>query len=170
MIRPATIVALLVSVSMAFSPSVLKGNDLASGAIKDQIVGSWTVVSITTHIGTRTLSSPTTSHVKDVEPYGSNPKGVLIFQPSGRFASTLVTSEVSKSVSEDSNLAELERSFGTYSIHPSRSMVILTFEASGSPKERYVEITSVTASELKFVTVPPPGGGTYSSLVYRRAE
>jgi hypothetical protein len=111
-----------------------------------------------------------TTQIKDVEPYGSNPKGVLIFAPSGRFTSTLMNSDASKSVSEDSNLAELEHSFGTYSLHPSRSMVILSFESSSSPKERYVEIKSVTARQLKFETVPPPGGAIYSSLVYRRVE
>ena len=168
--KRANILALLACTCMAFSPSVAGANDLTRDTIKNRILGRWTVVAITTHVGARTTSSPVTVHVKDVEPYGSNPKGVLVFEPNGRFTSTLSSSEAAKSAPDDSNLAALERVSGTYSLHPSRPMVILASGASDSAKERYVEITSLTASGLAFRIVPPPGGTTYSSLSYRRAE
>ena len=142
------------------------------GTIETEIIGKWTVTSVITHVGTRSLSSPITIHVEDVEPYGSGPKGSLTFEQGPRFTSTIINSEVITPTSpRDPNLTDLESATGSYSVHPSRSrMIILQIDSSSGAWERYIEITSITASELKLNTVSAPGGTTYSTLVYRRGD
>jgi hypothetical protein len=173
-ISRASLVVVLTCASAAFWPSLLRAEDALRGTIKDQLVGSWIIVSITTHVGTKSFSReqpmPTIT-VTDVQPYGSNPKGKLVFERNGRFASTVMNSDGSKSVSNDPNSpAEFEASSGTYSTHPSRPKTVIFDIEATSHRERYVEITILTAKELEFTTIPPPGGATYSSFVYRRAE
>jgi hypothetical protein len=50
--------------------------------------------------------------------------------------------------------------------------VVFDFEPRGQRKfdEQYVEIETLSVKELEFSTMAPPGGGWYSSFVYRRAE
>jgi hypothetical protein len=146
--------------------------------IKDQLVGNWTLVSVTTHVGRVSLSpdnsGPTAVMTKEFQPYGPTPKGKLLFEPDGRFVSTVANSEGSRSVSNDPDApAAFEASSGTYAIHPSRpKTLILEIEPSGDRKfyPQYIAIKTVTPTELEFSTMAPPGGVTHSSFVYRRTE
>jgi hypothetical protein len=160
-----------------FWPSLLGAEDAQRGSIKDQLVATWVLVSVTTQVGTKSFSQgqpmPTIT-VKNIQPYGPNPKGRLIFEQNRRFASTVVNSDGSKSASNDPDApVEFEASSGTYSIHPSRpKTVIFDIDASSHRKsyERYVEISTLSAKELEFSTMAPPGGVTYSSFVYQKGE
>jgi Lipocalin-like domain len=176
LIGRASLLVVLACAPAIFWSSLLCAQDRQMGTINDQLVGNWMLVSITTHVGTKSFSQgqpmPTVT-VKDVQPYGANPKGKLIFEQNGRFASTIVNSDRSRSASNDPNApAEFEASSGTYSIHPSRpKTVIFEIEPSSDRKSyAYVEISTLTAKELEFRTMAPPGGVTESSIVYRRAE
>ena len=173
--RPHRLIGHTLFVVLACWPSLLRAQTTLSDPIKDQLVGSWILVSVTTHVGTKVFSQGhpmPTINVKDVQPYGPNPKGTLTLERNGRFASTILYFDASKSPAADSERPkEFEASSGTYSMHPSQSkIIILSFEASGSRSERYVHIKTLTANELQFSTLSPPGGATFSSLFYRRAQ
>jgi hypothetical protein len=173
----ASLLVVLACGSAALWSSPARAEDTHMDTIKDQLVGSWLLVSVTTHVGTKSLSPgqpmPRVT-VKDVQPYGSNPKGRLILERSGRFASTVMNSDGSRSASSDRDApAEFEASSGTYSMHPSRpKTVMFEIEPSSDRKssELYIEIGTMTAKALEFNTMAWPGGVTYSSFVYRRAE
>jgi hypothetical protein len=71
-----------------------------------------------------------------------------------------------------STRGEFEQASGSYEIHPSRpKTVMFQMQASRRGKSSaYVEINTLTVKELGFRTIPWPGGSTFSSFVYRRAE
>jgi Lipocalin-like domain len=169
----APLLKALVCALVGFSFSPLRAQDASMDTIKDQLVGNWTLVSVTTHVGTRSSSPgqsvPTPVMIRDVQPYGSNPKGRLVFGRNGRFASTVTNSNGSNPAAKDPDApVEFEASSGTYSMHPSRpKTVIFDIEPRG---QRYVEIKTLTANALEFSTMAWPGGVTHSSFVYRRAE
>src|ERR1700687_577824 len=111
----------LACAAAAFWPSSMHAQDTQLGTIEEQLVGSWMLVSITTHVGAMRLHPMPTDTVNDTQPYGPNPKGKLAFERNGRFASTVVNSDRSKPASSDPEApAEFEASSGTYSMHPSR--------------------------------------------------
>jgi hypothetical protein len=60
-------------------------------------------------------------------------------------------------------------------MHPNRwkpATLIFTFDAHDPrlDSELDIEISKLTEKDLEFDTSVPPGGGWYSSFVYRRAE
>jgi hypothetical protein len=164
--------------AVAFWSSPLHAQAAQMDTIKDQLVGDWTLVSVTTHVGRISLSQeslgPTTLMTKDFQPYGPSPTGKLLFGQDGRFVSTVANSDGSKPASHDPDApAAFEASSGTYAIHPSRpKTLILEIEPSGDRKfyPQYIAIKTVTPTELEFSTMAPPGGVTHSSFVYRRTE
>src|SRR5262245_30350443 len=79
----------------AFWPPLLHAQDTEEGMIKE-LAGSWTLASVTTHVGAMSVHPMPPETVKDIQPYGSNPKGRLIFERNGRFASTVMNSDGSK--------------------------------------------------------------------------
>jgi hypothetical protein len=141
-------------------------------SLKEQLTGAWTVVSI----------DNVTPDGKKQQPFGVNPKGILIFDASGHFSQMQVpanrakfksanrldaTPEESKVVSHDS-LAQ----FGTWSVNEPDKTIILHIEGYLIPNQEGTEskrsITSITADELK-TTNPGPATGGKTESVYRRA-
>ena len=149
-----------------------------AATIKDQLVGSWLLVSVTSYFEDQTDSpsqnGPLTTVAVGKQPYGPTPKGRLTFEPGQRFTSAVVTSDGRKPASADDGApVNFEGSSGKYEMHPSRpKTVILELDsADGSEAlEEFIEIKLLTAKELAFDTSASPGGGWFSSFVYRRAE
>ena len=161
------------SVITALGLTLLPGSALAQKSLKEQVTGAWTLVSIETEMpdGKKQMG------------FGPNPKGILIFDATGRYAQaqmragrakfksadrTAVTAEEAKAAMNDS-LAQ----FGSWSVDESTKTINLRIESSLIPNAdgtegKRINVT-VTGDELKFSNPGPAGGGRNDS-VYRRAK
>jgi hypothetical protein len=146
---------------------------VAAQSIKDQIVGAWTFVS-----------------ALDVHPdgkkddrWGANPKGVFIFDKSGRYAQFIARSDLPKvaggrpdkgtPAENNAILSGLVASFGTYTVNEAEKTVTTKVEGGSYPNLIGVEqkraISSLTADELKY-TNPTTSTGTKAETVWKRAK
>jgi hypothetical protein len=132
-------------------------------SLKDQLVGSWTLVS--------------------AEPYGTNPKGSYMFDANGRFSAVLMRNDLPKYTANSrtqGTSAEYKGTvdgsiayFGTYSV--SGTDLDLHIEGStfanwtGTVQKR--TNVSVAGDELKY-NVPAPSDGrvTTAPTVWKRAK
>jgi Lipocalin-like domain len=141
--------------------------------IKEQIVGAWLLVSaIDIHADGRTVNR-----------WGDNPKGVFIFDPSGRYAQFLARADLpkiaggapDKATAEEGKaiLAGLVASFGTYTVDEANKTVLTRVEGGAYPNliglEQKRLISSLTADELKY-TNPVTSFGLKAESVWRRAK
>jgi len=120
------ITSALIFVGVAFAA----GNAVAANTLKDQIIGTWQMVSNIT-------TSPDGSKT---ETWGSNPKGMIIFERNGRMASVTTRSGIAKFASNnrgtgtaDENKAVVQGSiayFGTYSVNEADKSV--TYQIDGA--------------------------------------
>jgi hypothetical protein len=142
-------------------------------SLKDQLVGTWTVVS-------------TINVQKDgtkVDQFGANPKGSITFDGNGHYTLIIVRSDLPKFAanradegSADENKAVLKgliAHFGTYSINEADKTLTTRVEGGSFPNlagmEQRRTITSLTAEELKY-TNPATAFGTSAEVVWRRAK
>ena len=134
------------------------------GPIRDGILGAWTLVSV--------------ESVRDdgtkAEPFGANPKGIIIFSPDGHFSLFQSRADVSKLAANDRTKATPEEAmaviaatiayYGTYSVSEAEKVMSVRLEAStfanlvGSEQKRI--ITSFTNDELRFTNPRTPSGVT----------
>jgi hypothetical protein len=142
-------------------------------SIKDQIVGTWTFVS-----------------ALDIYPdgrkndrWGTNPKGVFMFDANGRFAQFITRSDLPKIAAgaADKGSAEeykaivsgLVASFGTYTVNETEKMIITRVEGGAYPNLIGVDqkrvILSLTADEFKY-TNPATSTGTRAEATWKRAK
>jgi len=136
---------------------------------KRQLVGSWTLVSITP-------SSPT------AQVYGPN-DGVVTFEADGRFVQALATADLPKYASNnrDSGTPEENKAiihgslsfFGTYSLDEADGTLTLHVERGSFPNWNGTDqkrmITSLTANELKWHNPGASAGGT-TETVWKRGK
>ena len=140
-------------------------------SLKEQLVGTWTVVSATTKLADGSLQ------------WGSNPKGLLIFTDNGRYSSHIMRPDRPKFASNkrlqgtpDENKATVHgtiSSFGTYSVNEANKTYTIRFEGSSYPNLEGTESTrpfTITGDELRVTNPAPTAGGPPSQLVYKRAK
>ena len=142
--------------------------------LKEQLVGTWTLVSAgtTAQDGTNTAL------------FGANPKGILMFDAGGRFTQVQVRSDRPKFKSNNrlEGTAEENKAtiaggvgqFGTWSANETDKTFIMHMEGNVSfPNEEGTDqkrnVISLTASELKYL-IPTAGSGGRVELVYSRAK
>jgi len=141
-------------------------------SLKDQLVGSWTSVAIVTDTGGN-----------KVEPFGPNPRGLLILDSGGRYVVVNLRPNLPKFASNnrmtgtpDENKAIVTGSlahFGTYTVNEADKTLIFRIEGSTYPSWDGTEqkrVFTLTGDELKY-TVPTVtiGAGT-STVVWKRAK
>ena len=139
--------------------------------LKEQLVGTWTVVSSTTKLPD---GSPA---------WGANPKGLVIFTDNGRYSSHILRPDRPKFASKkrmqgtpDENKAAVHgaiASFGTYSVNEANKTYTIRFEGSSYPNLEGTESTrafTITGDELKVTNPAPTAGGPPSKAVYKRAK
>ncbi len=141
--------------------------------IKDLLPGAWDFVSVTAHRDDGNVS----------EPFGKNPKGIIIFTGDGHFSLFQSRTEVPRIASNDRAKATAEEAagivasaiayYGTYDINEADRTLLVRLKAStfanladGNAQKRI--ITSLTADELKFTNPRTPAGVTLHT-VWRRA-
>lgn len=150
---------ILKAIVTATSVLVLTLGVVAAQSPKD-IIGSWTLVS--------------------ADAFGSSPKGTLMFDASGHFASILVRADLPKYASNSRTQATPAESkatvdgtlafFGTYSV--SGTDLNLHIEGSTFPNWNEVDQKrtnlAVTGDELKYTQPTPSGGGGPAVVIWKR--
>ena len=142
-------------------------------SIKDQIAGTWTFVS-----------------ALDIYPdgrkddrWGSNPKGVFIFDGHGRYAQFITRSDLpkikagtaDKGTPEENKaiLLGLVASFGTYTVNEGEKLLITHVEGGAFPNliggDQKRVILSLTGDELKY-TNPATSTGTRAEATWKRSK
>jgi hypothetical protein len=137
----------------------------------EQLIGHWTLVSVKNE-----------QDGKTTEPFGPNPKGLFIFDRSGRYAILIFRSDLPKFSSNnldngtpDENKAVVTGSlahFGTYSVNEKEGSYTLRPEAGTFPNWVGIDQKrsfSVSKDELKITNPGAAKGGT-STLILKRAR
>jgi Lipocalin-like domain len=154
---------------------VLSGVALAQEkSAKDQIVGAWTLASVTSEM----------DDGKKGEPFGPSPKGMIIFSSDGHFSLFQSRAEIPKIAANDRAKATPEEAqsivassiayYGTYSIDESTRVMVVNLAAStyanvgAIPNQKRI-ITLLTADELKFDNPRTPNGMTLRTAWKRAA-
>jgi len=141
-------------------------------SLKDQLVGAWTLVS----------SETTAQNGSKERFYGPNPKGVLILDASGRYASVQGRPDRAKAKSPSRFAITTEElgtaarafaaNFGTWSVNEADKSLTRRFEGALVPNNEGSEqksIVSLTGDELKLTTVSPVTNDR-NEIAYRRAR
>ncbi len=151
--------AFVASVGLVFW---LNGALAQQASLKDQLVGTWMLAT--------------------ADAFGPNPRGTLIFDPSGHFSAVLMRASVPKIASNnrlqgtpDEYKAIVDGTltfFGTYAV--SGTDLNLRIEGSSFPNwdEASQKRTNVSVSgdELRYTQPDPSGGGGATVVVWKRAK
>jgi hypothetical protein len=139
-------------------------------SLKDQLVGTWTLVSL--EVAT---ANSTKRRI-------ANPKGILMFDAGGRFASFTANGDRPKYRSATNPTTEeiaanvrdyVAGNFGTWSVNEADKILTRRFESSLNPNNEGGEgktSVSLSGDELKLTTMVPFASGTRTESVYRRAR
>jgi Lipocalin-like domain len=142
-------------------------------SIKDQLVGTWTLVS----------AAQTTKEGVKSDRWGPNPRGRVIFEADGRYSFMIFRSDVPKFASNNLNQSTAEESkaavqgmtanYGTWSVDEATKTITTNIEAASFPNlvggtQKRI-ISSLTADELKY-TNPASQIGTVDDVVWKRAK
>ena len=162
---------LSISAKTVLGLAVLPGSAVAQQkTLKEQLGGTWTLVSYdATHNGTKE------------QPFGANPKGILIFEAGGRYAIFFERPDRPKYKNPIQPTTEelvttqqgFGGNFGTWSVSEADKTVTRRFEGSPNPNNEGMDLTlSVTLAgdELKLTGVDSPSTGGTQVLVFRRAR
>ena len=139
---------------------------------KEQLVGSWILVSLTAGDG-----------AKQSMPYGPNPKGTMMVDANGRFSITVVRSDLPRFASDnrmtgtpEENMAIVQGCiayFGTYSIDEATHVITVNVEGSTFPNfdgGTQTRILSFNRDEMTYLNPTPSMGGGTAKVTYRRAR
>ena len=159
--------------AVAFSFALL---GVASGqqTAKEQIIGAWMLVSVTS----------ATDDGKEGEPFGPSPKGVIVFSNDGHFSLFQSRAEIPKIAANDRAKATPEEAqaivassiayYGTYTIDEGTKVMSVNLAAStyanvaAIPNQKRT-ITLLTLDELKFDNPRTPNGMTLRTT-WKRAR
>jgi hypothetical protein len=141
---------------------------------KEQIVGAWTLVSVTSEM----------DDGRTAEPFGASPKGVIIFANDGQFSLFQSRAEIPKIAANDRAKATPEEAqsivassiayYGTYAIDETTRVMSVNLAAStyanvAAIPDQKRTITLLTPDELKFDNPRTPNGMTLRTTWKRAA-
>jgi hypothetical protein len=152
------------STAAAFAIALLPGSAVSQQkSLKDQLIGSWSVTSW----------EQTYKDGRKDQAFGSNPKGVNTFDPSGRFTLIFMRPDLPKVASNDRVTPTADEAmaiakgviayYGTYTVDDADKSITLNLEATsysnqiGLPQKRIV--TAISADELKYRNPSSTSGG-----------
>jgi Lipocalin-like domain len=140
-------------------------------SLKDQLVGTWTLISV----------ESTPPNGTKGQPYGPNPKGILFFDAGGRYAEVEGQPDRPKFKSASQPTAEellaatlghFGANFGTYSVNEADKTITRRFDGALRPNNEgtdYKSSVSLAGDELKLTGMIQSTGIRFDS-VYRRAK
>ena len=142
-------------------------------SLKDQLVGSWALVS----------AFQMTKDGSKSNRWGPNPRGSVVFEPNGRYSFMIFRSDVPKFASANPNQASAEEAkaaiqgmtahYGTWSIDEATKTLTTNIEAgsvpnlNGATQKRI--ISSITVDELRY-TNPASQIGTVDEVTWKRVR
>jgi hypothetical protein len=152
-------------VAIGFSVALSGAAFAQQKTAKEQIVGAWTLVAVTSEM----------DDGKKGEPFGSSPVGVIIFSNEGHFSLFQSRAEIPKIAANDRAKATPEEAqtivassiayYGTYSIDENTKVMSVNLAAStyanvaAIPNQKRT-ITLLTSDELEFDNPRTPNGMT----------
>ena len=158
-------------VAIAMASAVVSGAGSAQNLGKE-VVGTWIAV-----------SQYVDQDGKKVEPFGSSPKGMVVYDAGGRFVLMLQREALPKFASNnrmagtaEENKAIVQGSiayFGRYSIDEKEGKMNLHYDGSTYPNwdgEDQTRLITISGDELKIVSPVSAVGGGVVHLVLRRAK
>ena len=168
--RDALNIAMITALGLALP---LSGAIAQTKSVKDQLVGTWTLVS---------WEQANKDGTKQQD-FGANPKGIASFDASGRFFVMFARSDLPKIASTERTKVTPQEAqainvgsiayFGTYTVEDANKTILFRIESSTYPNQLGTEakraITSLTADELKYINATPIGGGPITTA-FRRAK
>jgi hypothetical protein len=164
----------MMSAITAFAFALTPGSAISqTKSLKDQLVGTWTVVSWE-------QVRPDGSKFRR---FGDNPKGITVFDANGNFVVLFARPDLPKLASANPSTPTPEEAkaivsgaigyYGTYTVDDADKVVTLRVEASSFPNQvgtaQKRTVTSITSDELKYQnTTVLTGGQIY--YVMKRAK
>jgi hypothetical protein len=161
------ILSIVIAVAGVFVSVAANAQNLAQ-----QIVGTWFAV-----------SQYVDQDGKKLEPFGSNPKGMVVYDANGRFIMVLQRATLPKFASNnrmtgtaEENKAIVQGSiayYGRYSIDEKERKINLHYDGSTYPNwdgEEQTRLITVSGDELKIISPVSAVGGGIVHLVLRRAR
>jgi hypothetical protein len=158
--------ALVIAVASAALPSAATSHPI------EEVFGAWTLVSLTIEQGD-----------KKIEPYGANPKGSMIYDPSGRFSITIVRADLPKVASNNRETSTPEESakilhgsiayFGTFTYDEPTKAISVKIEGAtfpnwnGTEQKRTIAIVDDTLTLTNPTASSGPG---VVKVVWKRAK
>ena len=137
---------------------------------KDQLVGSWTLLSLTAGEG-----------ANQTLPYGPNPKGTMMVDANGRFSITVLRSDLPKFASNnrmtgtpDENKAMVQGGiayFGTYTIDEATHVITVKIEGSAFPSfdgGTQTRTLSFSGDQVTYLNPTPSMGGARRISPYQQ--
>ena len=152
--------------------SIFLSTNASAQALAQQIVGTWIAV-----------SQYVDQDGKKLEPFGSNPKGMVVYDSNGRFILVLQRATLPKFASNnrmtgtpEENRAIVQGSiayFGRYTIDESNRKINLRYDGSTYPNwdgEDQTRLIELSGDELKIISPVSAVGGGIVHLVLRRVR
>ena len=168
--RSLSVVALIAGSTFFGTPVVLAQQK--GGSLKEQLVGTWTVV-----------SQYVDQQGKKVEPFGSSPKGMFVFDRGGHASIIIMRSGLSKIASNnrmkatpDEHKAIVEGTlayYGIYTVNEKDESVTIKIEGSTYPNwdgETQKRMIAIKGDELRVINPTPNIGGGTAYVVLKRAR
>jgi hypothetical protein len=168
--RQPLALALLSLVIFAGGPTV--ATTCSAQSLKEQIVGTWLPV-----------SQYVDQDGKKLEPFGSEPKGIVIYDAGGRFVLVLQRATLPKFASSnrlsgtpEENKAIVQGSiayFGRYSVDEKERKINLHYDGSTYPNwdgEDQIRLMQISGDDLQIVSPVSAVGGGSVHLLLRRAK
>ena len=141
-------------------------------SLKEQLVGTWTLVS----------SDQVRPDGTKLRQFGSDPKGINVFDANGRFFVMIASADNLQIASKDPSKTKFEEDglivksiayYGTYTVNEDVKVISLHLDASTFPNQVGTDqkriITSLTADELKYSS-PAAISGVQVHQVWKRAQ
>jgi hypothetical protein len=160
----------IAALALAMLPSAAVSQQ---ASLKQQLVGAWTLVSI--------IATDKAGNKSDRR--GPNPKGLLIFDPSGRFSILTSRAELPNFAIDNVNQGTAEENkavmtgmianVGTWSVDEKTKTITTNIDAGSFPnlngKTQTRVISALTADELRYVNGASVSG-TVDEATWRRAR
>lgn len=163
------------AVAAVFGAALLGGGVFAQQkSLKDQLVGTWMLSAVTAE----------RADGSKAEPFGPDPKGIIIFTADGYFSLLQSRPDLPKIAANDRAKATPEEAtavvagsiayYGVYVVNEADKTLAVKIEQStytnvmGGPEQKRI-ITSLTADEMKFTNPRTPAGVTLLTAWKRAA-
>jgi hypothetical protein len=172
MTRLSTLITTAASAAFLAAGLAAGGANAQTKSVKDQLVGSWSLVSLVADPGG-----------KKIEPFAANPIGRMILDGNGRFSTITLRPGLPRFASgnrmqgtPDEHKAIVQGSnafFGTYAVNEADKSIVFRVEFSTFPNwngDEQKRIFTLSGDELSYVNPTTTVGGGTAQVVWKRIK